>query len=241
MKNKKLYLVIGLILLGFGVTGCQSNTSISATSSSTSHSSKSKLPSLNNDSNSSQDTESSNQESSTMSQNSESSSIQKNSENKSEDSAQVSKTNLPGDEGLYPIPVQYQGTWYSYVEGKEEKITFTGSKIITDSTPTELHKVDTDKLPTTPTQNQIEAGEHYGRISSVIINGIKYLNIKGYFQVNGFGTYYGYHTEKGHPVIVLSFGGNASGSNSVYWKSPELAKQYKDEKFNDLHYVESGD
>ena len=172
---------------------------------------------------------------SSSSQNSEADNVQTDTKNKSENSTKGTKTNLPGDEGLYPIPTQYQGTWYSYVEGKEEKITFTGSKIITDSTPTELHKVDTERLPATPSESQIAAGAQYGRVSLVTINGIKYLNIKGYFQVNGFGTYYGYHTEKGHPVIILSLGNSASGFNSVYWKSPELAKQYEDEKFDDLN------
>ena len=244
MKNKKLYLVSGLILLGLGVSGCQ-NTSTSSTSSSTtqsSKSSKSNLPSLTKDSSSSQENDSSSQESnSAVSQSSESSSMQKNSENKSENSTQVSKTNLPGVEGLYSIPAQYQGTWYGYdSEGNEQKITFDGSKIITEYGATELHKVDTDKLPTTPTQKQITEGAHYGRALPVTIDGINYLNVRSYFQGAGAGGYYGAHTEKGQSVIISASGAGA-WADCVYWKSPELAKQYKDEKFDDLHYIESGD
>lgn len=212
MKNKKIYLVSGLTLLGLGLSGCQ-NMSISSSYSRPSLLIKSSKNSSFTESSSSQ-------------------------ENTSEYFRKKSTVRLPGDEGPYPIPVQYQGTWYSYVEDKEEEITFTSSRIIVDSDSIELRKVDVDKLPAAPSQKQIAKGAHYGRALPVTIDGINYLNIKSYFQVSGTGTYYGYYFKKGYPIIILSFGENASGNNLIYWKTPNLAKQYKDEKFNDFHYRE---
>ncbi|MBD5429649.1 hypothetical protein [Lactobacillus sp.] len=255
--SKKLILFSGLVLLSLGATACQNKNQVSPSrSSQTSTSTSEKQSSLTKESSSStseenssstatEDEQSSSQEVTTSTNQNSTSSSQSSSSNESststkndqsQDTSKESKTNLPGDEGLFQIPSEYQGTWYGYdSEGKKEEITFEGSKIITEYGSTELHKVNIDKLPTIPSEKQVVAAKDYGRALFINSNGIKYINVRGYFQGAGDGSYYGYHTEKGQPVIIGAYGAGLYTS-SVYWKSPELAKQYKDEKFADLNY-----
>ncbi|QNQ82198.1 hypothetical protein FP435_04170 [Lactobacillus sp. PV037] len=239
--TKKLILLSSLALISLGATACQNNQQTSSTSSSQSSvSSKASLPSVNKTSNSSveESNQSSNSEISQTSSSDQmsSSSASSTRSEQSQDTNKESETNLPGDEGAFPIPSEYQGTWYGYdSEGKEEKITFEGSKIITEEGSTQLRKVNIKKLPDIPSEKQAVAAKDYSRALIVSVDGIQYINVRGYFQGAGDGGYYGAHTEKGQPVIVTAHGAGA-WADGVYWKSPELAKQYKDEKFDDLNY-----
>ena len=54
-------------------------------------------------------------------------------------------------------------------------------------------------------------------------------------QGAGDGIYYGAHTESGQSVIVIGEGAEL-WTNSVAWKTPQLAQQYKHKKFRDLFY-----
>lgn len=54
-------------------------------------------------------------------------------------------------------------------------------------------------------------------------------------QSAGDGEFYGIHNERGQNVLVIAYGAGL-WTNSVAWKTPQLAQQYKHKKFSDLHY-----
>ena len=58
----------------------------------------------------------------------------------SEDSA-GKKSNLPGDDGLFNVPTEFQGTWYTYNDDKMSIIKISQNKINVDNYVQELHKV----------------------------------------------------------------------------------------------------
>ena len=87
---------------------------------------------------------------------------------------------------------------------------------------------------------EVDAGlvketKNWGRASFWKAHGIKYLNVMGWMQGAGDGTFYGPHTENGQPVLVIGKGAGL-WTNCVAWKSPQLAQQYKHKKFKDLYY-----
>lgn len=162
------------------------------------------------------------------------------SDNTSEDSGH--KTNIPADGGLFNVPAQYQGTWYTYPadDNKLDTIKISQHEITDGKYITELHKVDRkvnyDYMEKyAKSKSYLKATKNWGRASFWNLHGIKYLNVMGWMQGAGDGTFYGPHTENGQPVLVIAEGAGL-WTNCVAWKSPQLAQQYKHKKFKDLVY-----
>lgn len=152
------------------------------------------------------------------------------------------KSNIPADGGLFNVPAQYQGTWYTYPadDNKLDTIKITQHEIIDGKYVTELHKVDRkvnyDYMEKyAKSKSYLKATKNWGRASFWNLHGIKYLNVMGWMQGAGDGTFYGPHTENGQPVLVIAEGAGL-WTNCVAWKSPQLAQQYKHKKFKDLYY-----
>ena len=74
-------------------------------------------------------------------------------------------------------------------------------------------------------------------IFSKPVHSITWLNIRGWMQEAGDGEYYGVTKENGQQVMVSAHGAGI-WADTVYWKTPVLAKQYKDKKFDNLDYGE---
>lgn len=159
------------------------------------------------------------------------------------DKSTISKTKLPGDAGLVNVPQNLQGTWYGYNEGsnKLDKVTFSEHDFIASGQDLELHKIDSDFFNSHDYSDMSDsyhkATKNWGMATIVDkpLHGIRWLNIRSWMQGAGDGGYYGAHTEDGQPVMVTAYGATCA-TGSVYWKTPALAKQYKDKKFDDLYY-----
>ena len=116
------------------------------------------------------------------------------------------KSNLPGDDGLFNVPTEFQGFLDKYTYGDMSA---------------SYHKA---------TKNWGMAG-----MGSRRVHGINYMNVRGWMQEAGDGDFYGLHTENGQSVLVLAQGAGPWVSG-VAWKTPQLAQQYKHKKFKDLYY-----
>ncbi|WP_201738276.1 MULTISPECIES: hypothetical protein [Lactobacillus] len=152
------------------------------------------------------------------------------------------KSNIPADGGLFTIPAAYRGTWYTY-HNHSNKLTIIkiGAHTISlDGYTTELHTVDKhytgdyiEKYQ--KVKSYTNATKNWGRPKFWKVNHIKYLNVMGWMQSAGDGEFYGLHTEKGQPVLVIGYGAGL-WTDSVAWRTQNLAKQYKHQKFADLGY-----
>lgn len=164
-----------------------------------------------------------------------------NSDNDSDTSSSTKKSNIPADGGLFNIPSEYQGTWYTYRTGTNKLFTIVISqhKVSEGNYTTELHKVDksagdyVEKYARS--KSYANETKNWGRVNFMNQEGIRYLNVMGWIQSAGDGEFYGPHTEKGQTVMVIAEGAGP-WVDCVAWKSPQLAQQYKHKKFSDLHY-----
>ena len=151
------------------------------------------------------------------------------------------KSNLPGDDGLFNVPTEFQGTWYTYNDDKMSIIKISQNKINVDNYVQELHKVKAGFLDKY-TYGDMSASYHKATknwgmagMGSQRVHGINYMNVRGWMQEAGDGDFYGLHTENGQSVLVLAQGAGPWVSG-VAWKTPQLAQQYKHKKFKDLYY-----
>ena len=151
------------------------------------------------------------------------------------------KSNLPGDDGLFNVPTEFQGTWYTYNDDKMSIIKISQNKINVDNYVQELHKVKAGFLDKY-TYGDMSASYHKATknwgmagMGSRRVHGINYMNVRGWMQEAGDGDFYGLHTENGRSVLVLAQGAGPWVSG-VAWKTPQLAQQYKHKKFKDLYY-----
>ncbi|WP_308556457.1 hypothetical protein [uncultured Lactobacillus sp.] len=161
-----------------------------------------------------------------------------NSNNTNDSSDDSSKSNIEGDAGLYTIPSEFQGVWYTVSYGKMYKIVFTDHEIIENGQTTELHKMKRsfiDKIEKMPKSYQDKTMK-WGRASMMTdIKKNTWFNVMGWNQTAGDGESYRLHTEKGQNVLVLASDAGP-WTDSVAWKTPQLAKEYAKTKFSDLHY-----
>ena len=153
------------------------------------------------------------------------------------------KSNLPGDDGLLNVPRELQGTWYTYPadDNKLETIKISQNKIDNGYSSLELHKINAkfanEHLYSDMSKSYRNATKNWGMAQMIgkKIHNINYLNVRTWMQGAGDGIYYGAHTESGQSVIVIGEGAEL-WTNSVAWKTPQLAQQYKHKKFRDLFY-----
>lgn len=155
------------------------------------------------------------------------------------------KTNLPGDDGLFDMPAAMQGTWYGYGQYHNKMSILnisahelswqsgsdSGTNILHKLNPNFLNKVDPNKLSASykkATGNWCRAS-----MTSKKLRNISWINVSGWLQTAGDGEFYGLYTEEGQPVLVSAHGAGV-WADTVYWKSPALARQYKGKEFKGL-------
>lgn len=148
---------------------------------------------------------------------------------------------VEGDIGPCFMPVNMRGNWYSYFDKRINTITIGTDYIEENGEKYELHQIDgkffnyksyedMSKNYHTRTQNWRMADKNDRKI-----HGIKWVRLRTWMQGAGSSLYLGLHSEKGQPVLVEASSLYVS-VNQVYWKTPQLAMQYKDRKFKDLYY-----
>ena len=150
---------------------------------------------------------------------------------------------MPGDDGLLNVPKELQGTWYTYPadDDKLETIKISQNKINDGYSSLELHKINVkfanEHLYSDMSKSYRNATKNWGMAQMIgkKIHNIDYLNVRTWMQGAGDGIYYGAHTENGQSVVVIGEGAGL-WTNSVAWKTPQLAQQYKHKKFRDLFY-----
>ncbi|MHC9533563.1 hypothetical protein ACVPPR_09160 [Dellaglioa sp. L3N] len=143
------------------------------------------------------------------------------------------------------------GTWYGYnsYKSKIDTIKITGNKITTNGDITELHptseRTAADKalLAGSSTAGNSKADtyrmHHWGSfISMRDSDGRKWLDVRGWYQSAGDGTYYGVKTRliNGHNTPVLTLAGGAGiWASQHFYPTMADAKKMTDTKFNDEH------
>ncbi|KRK08295.1 hypothetical protein FC52_GL001034 [Lactobacillus pasteurii DSM 23907 = CRBIP 24.76] len=157
----------------------------------------------------------------------------------------AAKTSYPGDKGLYTFPEEMRGKWY-YWDKYDKKVKmqeFTEHNIVSEMGSSEAHEMDPHFLATFDyskiSKEYREAAKDWVRIMEFDkpLDGIYWINVRGYFQGAGDGEYYALHTEKGQPVLLVAVGAQVSVTD-VAFRSPDLAKKYKDYQFSDLRYLD---
>ncbi len=162
---------------------------------------------------------------------------------KDDDNNEIKKneSTVPGDAGLFDLPSQMQGTWYSVVDGHENKMMIgqnTVSYVNSDGSSTlTLHTLKKDfdisnYMLKPDYQNQTKG---WGRAGQMNYNGFNMINIHGWNQSAGAGEYLYWAQEKGQTVLVQGSGANA-WTDAVYWKNQSDAQANVDAKFDNLLY-----
>lgn len=163
----------------------------------------------------------------------------------SNDNSTNKKSNIQGDAGLITVPSELQGTWYGYVEGQDKMdvVKFDEHTISDGSSANEIHKIDGnffnnhDWYSMPKSYKNATKNWAMGYISNKVIHGITWLNIRSWMQGAGDGEYYGVTKENGQQVMVSAHGAGV-WADTVYWRTPALAKQNKGKKFDNLDYGE---
>ena len=140
------------------------------------------------------------------------------------------------------------GTWYGYnkYESKLDTINITGNKIITNGNTTEIHS-DSER---TAADKALSAGsgtiddnkdtykfKHWGSVRSTNEeNGRKWLNVKGWYQSAGTGSFYGVKNRvingRSIPVLTLADGAGMWASQHFYQDKAD-ANKMSDTMFDD--------
>lgn len=157
--------------------------------------------------------------------------------NKTDKSSQAKKTRLAGDDGLFNMPTNMQGTWYSYDYDQGKSILNIGAHQIlwknkSDSGTTILHKEASNFKSDNVSASYRKATQNWSQTS---IFKDHWINTRSWLPSADDGSFYGLHIERGQQVLVVESGAGP-WTDAVYWKTSALARQYKDIKFKDLHW-----
>lgn len=159
-----------------------------------------------------------------------------------------------GRTGYFAIPAEMQGTWYSASDYDDEtthtKYVFGQSTIFTQDdkynrnghTTTLYTRAANYKAPDYPSEEQINRAEGWGLPRIVQYKGINYLNVMGWYQSAGNGSYFAVHTENidGNDVQVLVCAGGAGvWVDEIAYRSQAMAEKMQDHQFDDLNYSDS--
>ncbi|MGQ5709160.1 zinc-ribbon domain-containing protein [Lactobacillus sp. PSON] len=171
-------------------------------------------------------------------------------EDNNENTASESKSSIPGDEGMFTVPTAMQGTWYGYSMSLQVKDsnasveeTFGKHTVSSGKTTTELRLQSAKYSRDTVTRDYVDSQEgkqvgketeNIGATYPISSGGIKGFSIKGWLQIDGGHQYYAPYTLKGQPVVLSGQVQNYPEIREVLWKSPELAKEYKNTKFPEI-------
>ena len=145
------------------------------------------------------------------------------------DDAKTNKSDISGDAGIFTIPANYRGVWYS----DESKMELTAHSMVADGDETELHHQSANFSEKQRQNRDIQNKTmHIAAANMTNINGFSGIYIAGWCQNAGEKTVYALHQEKGQPVLLII--GTGGGLHDIMWRSPQLAKKYAHTKFADL-------
>lgn len=147
----------------------------------------------------------------------------------SKNDAQTNKSDIPGDVGIFTVPANYRGVWYS----NDSKMELTAHSMIVNGDKTQLHHQASNFSEKQRQSRDIQDKTmHIAATNMTNINGFSGIFIAGWCQFAGEKTVYALHQEKGQPVLLEI--GTAGGLHDVMWRSPQLARKYAHTKFADL-------
>ena len=147
----------------------------------------------------------------------------------SKNDAQTNKSDIPGDAGIFTVPANYRGVWYS----NDSKMELTAHSMIVNGDKTQLHHQASNFSEKQRQSRDIQDKTmHIAATNMTNINGFSGIFIAGWCQLAGEKTVYALHQEKGQPVLLEI--GTAGGLHDVMWRSPQLARKYAHTKFADL-------
>ena len=167
----------------------------------------------------------------------------------SQNSDSETKSTVAGDEGLFDIPADLQGTWYSgdnVDKGDTTINTITIDKHTIsyknkdESGTTITHKMAKDFDYSKYMQNQayLKATKNWSRAAMINYRGHNVLHLFTWMQGAGAGSYYYLTQEEGQTVLVNAFGAGM-WAGGVYWKDEAFAKKYANKSFSDIPTQES--
>lgn len=145
------------------------------------------------------------------------------------DDAKTNKSDILGDAGIFTVPANYRGVWYS----NDSKMELTAHSMIVNGDKTQLHHQASNFSEKQRQSRDIQDKTmHIAATNMTNINGFSGIFIAGWCQFAGEKTVYALHQEKGQPVLLEI--GTAGGLHDVMWRSPQLARKYAHTKFADL-------
>lgn len=167
----------------------------------------------------------------------------------SKSSSSETKSTVAGDEGLFDIPADLQGTWYSGDNYDKDDTTINtitidkhtiSYKNKDESGTTITHKMQKDFDYSKYMQNQsyLKATKDWSRAAMINYRGHNVLHLYTWMQGAGAGSYYYLTQEEGQTVLVNAFGAGM-WAGGVYWKDEASAKKYANKSFSDIPTQES--
>ena len=145
------------------------------------------------------------------------------------DDAKTNKSDIPGDVGIFTVPANYRGVWYS----NDSKMELMAHSMIVNGDKTQLHHQASNFSEKQRQSRDIQDKTiHIAAANMTNINGFSGIYIAGWCQNAGEKTVYALHQEKGQPVLLII--GTGGGLHDIMWRSPQLAKKYAHTKFADL-------
>lgn len=150
-----------------------------------------------------------------------------------------------GNQGAFNLPSDMQGTWYSDDKDADSKtLTINGNQIKSADFTSNLYHRSSDFDVDGASQAVQDATKDWGAANSFHNDGLHWINVRGWCQSAGDGSYYTVSTETvdGHDIRVLVVAGGAGiWTDAVYYQTPTLAQKYKNTKYTNLHYQDDDD
>lgn len=155
----------------------------------------------------------------------------------SQQTLRSNKHAVKGDAGLFTIPIELRGTWYSMDEGKMSKLVLTEHSLFDGQEEVELHQMQAgfDFNRVAKNQHYVKQVQDWGRAMIFTSHGIKFMNVRGWLQGAGDGESYGLQELNGQRALI-SASGAGTWTDSIYWRNEALARQNANKKFKTLVY-----
>ncbi|XRJ98216.1 DUF4767 domain-containing protein [Latilactobacillus sakei] len=165
--------------------------------------------------------------------------------------ATANTTKTPSSTANYQVPSELAGTWYGYSEYSKQPeqidtLEIAGNKLILNGETSELH-LDSERTSQDrdlangkgdPSQMDKNKGANWGIISEFDNEGRHWLNVRGWYQSAGAGTYYGVKSRsidgQNMPVLTIAGGAGIWPDEHLY-PTKAAALSMKDTKFDDEH------
>lgn len=163
-------------------------------------------------------------------------------------------TKTPSSTANYQVPSELVGTWYGYSEYSKQPeqidtLEIAGNKLTLNGETTELHQdsertsQERELLSGKGDPNQIDKNkmDNWGVIKEFDVEGRHWLNVRGWYQSAGDGSYYGVKSRNidGETMPVLTIAGGAGMWPSQHlYPTKAAALSMKDTKFDDEHNQE---